>query len=114
MKTKERLSKVVFALNAFLFLLSAIGLGEQGKWLLATIQGLAAALNIILLLRFLSMKSRKLLGQAVFIMNVLVCLSVAIDYQSSGSNYIHFAWYLAALISLLAIFINRKKAKPSP
>ncbi|MEZ4917968.1 MAG: hypothetical protein R2792_02590 [Saprospiraceae bacterium] len=107
---KAKALKGVSILNGFLFLLSGVGFIEKGKLLFGFLQILASALN----LRVAFMKSpdspaARMLNRAIGIMNILIPISIAVDYIQSDSKYIHFAWIFVALLSLF-VFIRGLRA----
>ena len=111
--TTNKLTRIAFALNGSLFLLGGILLLGDSKYAFAIIQLLAAVLNIAMLLKIRSTKTVNKLNYAILIMNVIVCLSIATDSFMSGKSYIQYAWILAAIVSFVALLIQRKKIRVS-
>lgn len=109
MTTKNKLARIAFALNGSLFLMGGILLAGDDKYAFALIQILAAVLNIAMLLRITNSKTVNKLNYAILIMNVVVCLSIAIDSFMVGKSYIQYAWIIAAVVSFVALLIQVKK-----
>lgn len=109
MKKKERLEKIVYALNGFLFLLGTITLISDTKLIYGIIQLIAALLNFSMIVKFRNSKTEQKMHYAVLGMNVIVCCSIFIDHIQSGKKYIQYVWLLAAVASLIALFIKKVK-----
>lgn len=99
MTKKEKLSRFSFVLNGFLFGLSAFTQFSEKSYLVAFIHLLAAAANLLMLVEFNSQSLKEKLNLGVFFMNVVVAVSIALQYYRSGSKYIHFVWILTAVLS---------------
>lgn len=106
---KSQLSRLVFALNGFLFLLGALDPWQQGKFLFGSIQLIAGLINLALLPSFLSERAKARLNRWVLLMNVVVAISIGLDQIASGKQFIQYAWFLAALGSLIALLIRLRK-----
>lgn len=106
LKRKQRINRMVFFLNGFLFLLGGYTFLESGKTTFGLIQLVAGVLN--LLAGFRPNPPRYLLI-SLFLMNILVAGSVALDYFQSGASYIQYAWLFAALMSTVALIIFLRK-----
>ena len=89
--------------------MGGILLAGDGKYAFALIQILTAVLNIAMLLRITNSKTVNKLNYAILIMNVVVCLSIAIDSFMVGKSYIQYAWIIAAIVSFVALLVQVKK-----
>ena len=107
---RKRLSKIVGALNGALFLMGAFSLFGEGKIFFGVLQLIASVFNFIGLARFGNLNVNFFFQQAILLMNVIVALSVAIDYVNKGTQYIQYVWMLTALLSLgvFVLFLRRK------
>ena len=114
MNKKNKLNTIAFSLNGLLFLMGGILLIDDGKLIFAVIQILAAILNIIMALQIKNKKNIKTLNFILLAMNVIVCISIAIDNILVGKSYIQYVWMIAAIISLVALILQlRKKSLPN-
>lgn len=114
MKKKKKLTKIVFALNGFLFLMGGVLLISDNKLIFGIIQLVASVLNIGMILKFRDDRTMKKLNYATLAMNVIVCTSIAIDNILVGKMYIQYIWFFAAFMSLVALTIQVKKTKILP
>lgn len=108
---KEKINRVVFALNSFLFVIGALDPLSQGKWLFGCIQLLAGGANLAFLLTMNQEKVNLWLNRLVFIMNIVVAVAIGFDQMAAGKQYIQYAWFFAALASLVALFMQVRKEK---
>lgn len=106
---KARLQKIAFVLNGSLFLLGAYGMWEQGKWLFASLQLAAGVLNLLMLLAVLRQRYSHTMASLLLLMNVLVAVSVAVDYFLAGKDYIQYVWLLTALISAVVLLLRWRR-----
>lgn len=106
MKNKAKLTDLAFVINGFVFLLGGSLLLEEGKSIMALIQWLAFLLNLAMVLKFWKRRVMERLSYSILFMNVVACLSMAIDAIISGKSFIQYAWILAALISIIALVIH--------
>ena len=106
---KKILTRVAFSLNGALFLLGGIVLIDEGKLVLGIIQLLASILNISMIIKISNKQKVEKLNYVILAMNVVVCLSIAIDYMLANTSYIQYVWILAAIVSLIALLIQMKK-----
>ncbi len=111
MKKKNRLELVAFSLNGFLFLLGGVVLIDENKIVLGIIQLVSSLLNILMIVRIRNKKRVEKLNHAILVMNVIVCISVGIDYMLANKTYIQYAWFFAAVVSLVALIIQIRKKK---
>ncbi len=109
---KEKLTRAAFLLNGFLFLMGGVDLVQNEKIVFAAIQLIASLLNFGVLAGFKNEKIKKNLNTLILLMNVVVSLSVGIDYHLSGKSFIQYAWYLAALVSIIALVVQLRKSQP--
>jgi ABC-type transport system involved in cytochrome c biogenesis permease subunit len=109
---KKRFARVAFGLNGALFLLASFDAFEAGKSTLGGVQLVAGIVNLLLLLFSHGRRGvARWLNYLTFIMNCLVALAVASDYRSSGTVYLHYVWYLVAIVSIVALFTTMRKEK---
>lgn len=108
MKEPKR-TRFVFILNGLLFMLSAISLVDEEKWILASIQVFASILNFTSLILTNQQRLKYLNGLAVLAMNVVVCSAVAWDYYLAGKVYLPYLWIFAAILSALALILFYRK-----
>ena len=111
---KKRFIRLANLLNGLIFLLGAVALLKESKTVLAIPQLVASVLNFSLLLKIRNDKLALGMSIAVFVLNILVCLTIAVDYFLSGSSYIQYAWILAAVLSLIALIFLLKRFKNRP
>ncbi len=110
-KRKERLTKIAFFFNGFLFLMGGIGLIGEDKIAFGSIQILAGIINLAMLIRFKNETLKDRLNWLILLMNVIVALSVALDYHWAGKQYIQYAWVLAAVMSVVAMVVQWRRAE---
>lgn len=108
---KEKINRIVFALNGFLFIMGAIDPLSQGKLLLGGIQLLAGISNLAFLFSLRKGEPNLWLNRLVLLMNVVVAITVGFDQIAAGKQYIQYAWFFAAFASLVALFIQVRKEK---
>ena len=116
---KKILTKISFAINGLVFLLSGIEVLEDSKITLCMLLFAASLVNFLMIPAFRRNKTTGIIGLAVFVMNIVAAISMAIDYFVSGSRYIQYAWILIALLSALGFIIQLRKLrtpteKPEP
>lgn len=104
---RQRLSLITFLISGFLFILGGITLLEDEKIILGSIQILAGISNLVILaIRNPSIKTK--LELVILLFNVIVAITVAIDYILEGRKYLQYAWFLAAFLSGVALVMTRK------
>jgi len=108
---KERINRLVFTLNGFLFVLGGIPALMEGKPFLGVIQLAAGLFNFLLLLPIKQIQTRIWLNRIVLFLNIVVAISVALDYIAAGTRFIQYVWLLAALGSVIALWIQIKREK---
>ena len=108
---KTKLNKLVFSLNGFLFLMGSITLFDEGKFGFGIVQLIAALINISMILNVKNVKVESNLNYAIMAMNVIVCISVGIDNILSGKTYLQYVWFIAAIMSSIALIVHIKKNK---
>lgn len=113
-KIKNKLNRIVFLLNGFLFLLGGIVLIDETKWTFGVLHFLGSALNLGMIIKFENKKTKEIIEYAVLAVNVVVSLAIAIDYQLAGKAYIQYAWLMAAIMSSVALGIHIKRRKAIP
>ncbi|GAB5472658.1 MAG: hypothetical protein Mars2KO_07570 [Maribacter sp.] len=114
MKSKDKLNSIAYALNGILFLMGGITLIDDGKLIFAAIQVLASILNIMMVLKIRKKGKIEKLNHIILAMNIVVCISVAVDYILANKSYIQFVWIFAALLSLVALILQMKRKKTLP
>jgi len=83
----------------------------EDKPVFGIIQILASVPNFGVLLSSRNKTANEALKFSTLVMNIIVCLSIGIDAVLSGKTYIQYAWFLAALISTIALVIQLKKGR---
>lgn len=111
--TRAKLFRFSFLLNAFIFLIGALGLFEQGKNGLAILQFVTVLFNLYMFFKKLSPTKNRMLNYIILILNILVAASVAIDYHIMGKDRIKYLWFIAACMYLVALIVQVRKAKTS-
>lgn len=106
---KARLVRAASLINGVLFLMGGIQLMGEDKLLYGTLQLLAAMLNLAMLVPFKNDGVKQKLNLAILFMNIVVSLSVAINYQRSGSSYIQYAWAAATVMAAFAFGVQLKR-----
>lgn len=106
---KEKLKKAIFALNGCLFLLSGITACLDWKIVFGIIQIIAGLINLSFLLKRLTATQKNGLQILVYLMNIIVAITVALDYYNEGTEYIQYVWILTALISVIPLVIFLRK-----
>ncbi len=103
--------KLVFALHGMLFFMGGILLIEEDKNILAVIQLSASVLNLSMLL---TIQNKKLIDNIHFLilgMNAIICIAAVVINILPKKSYMHYAWFLAAIISLLVLAFQIKSRK---
>jgi len=108
---KEKLYKVPTILNAFLFVFSGFTFIGSNKILFGIIQIVAGSLNLILLPNRIPQKTKTIFSYLVFVFNIIVAVTISIDYFNAGKEYIQYVWIVVALISLFALIKYHLKSK---
>ena len=103
--------KVAFMLNGVMFLLGGLLLFKGGEFLLGGILLLATLPNISRLMVERETRSTDQINYSILAMNVIVCLSMALDEILSGQSFIQFAWLAVAVISILALVLQLRSRK---
>jgi hypothetical protein len=114
MARKQRFSRFLFLLNGSLFFLGALTAWPSGRFWLTLVHGLAAVFNGLAFLQFNHPRRKPMLNLLVLLLNVAVAGAVALDYYWSGAQYIQYAWAMAAIVSVIALFIHARKAQALP
>ncbi len=112
---KERLTIISPILNAFLFLLGSLQLFESGNYLLGGLMVLAAALHLLYLL--FRKRIQIFFELILLVINVPIALLTALAYYQSGTQYLHLAWILVAVLSAVAgvvLWVVRTKRTSIP
>lgn len=110
-RRKERLSKVVFIINGFVFALGAFSYFSQNKLFFALLQLITALLNIFGVISHKRQKIKIYISYLILIFNILVALSISYDLFELGKKYIQYAWITVAIVSFVAIYVQYKKDK---
>jgi len=105
---RQRLYIITFLLSGFLFILGGISLLEEKKILLGSIQILAGLCNLIVL-GFKNPLIKNKLELIILLFNIVVAITVALDYVMQGKKYLQYAWLLAAILSGIALLRMRKQ-----
>ncbi len=108
---KKRFIRMAFLLNGLLFLLGGLDFFGDDKLFLGMLEIFAGMLNLAMLRKAKPRAVKEFLGYAILLMNVVVALSIAIDYFQMGKSYIQYMWLAAAAMSLIAFFIHFRKKK---
>ena len=111
MNRKERLTKVVFILNGFVFTLGAFSYFDQKKFLFALLQVITAGLNILALINYKNLKVKYYLTYLILFFNIISALSISYDLFSLGKKYIQYMWIFVALVTTFAFIFQYKKDK---
>ena len=107
---KQKLLRATAFLNGFLFLMGGFSFINDGKLLFGSIQLLASVLNILSGLNVSIVKKwGRALRLGIGFLNVMVAATVAVDYYQSDTQYIQYAWAFAAIMNLIALFIQWRK-----
>ncbi len=114
MARKQRFSRFLFLLNGSLFFLGALTVWPSGRFWLTLVHGLAAVFNGVAFLQFNHPRRKPVLNLLALLMNVAVAGAVALDYHWSGAQYIQYAWVIAAIVSVIALFVQARKTKVLP
>lgn len=112
-KTKAKLFRFSFLLNAFIFFIGGLSFLEEGKHALAILQFITALFNLFMLLKKLSPKKRITLNYIILILNILVATSVAFDYYFMGKEKIKYLWFFAAIMYTVALIVQVRKQRIS-
>ncbi|MCB0743699.1 MAG: hypothetical protein KDC67_07335, partial [Ignavibacteriae bacterium] len=67
--------------------------------------------NLMLLPSLMSQKLKNTFTYLVYVFNIIVAITISIDYFDIGKKYIQYAWIFVALFSLFALFKYHKKSK---
>lgn len=110
---KKRILKIGFILGGFLLLINGVVLISQTKLVYGAVHLFASILNFGMLLNFKATGLKQKLEDAIFIMNSILSMLIAIDYIQDGSNYIHYAWILSSILFLLALVYKKLKTRPT-
>ena len=108
---KRKISRILFILNSFLFLISGIDLLTNNKLIFASLQIFAAMLNLSMIVEFKHKQINKKIELLVLVMNIIICIFMAFDYIQSGKSYIQYIWMFAAIMSAIALLIQLQKNK---
>jgi len=99
-------------MNGLIFVLGSLVYFEESKVSFAALQIIAGIINFILLA-----KSRKTINKvfniAALALNIVVAISVSVDYFLSGKTYIQYLWMLTALFSAIALVVYLQKRQPN-
>ncbi len=112
-KTKAKLFRFSFLINAFIFFTGGLSLLEEGKYALAILQFVTALFNLFMLLKTLSPQKRITLNYIILILNILVAASVAFDYYFMGKEKIKYLWFFAAIMYTVALIVQVRKQRIS-
>lgn len=102
-----KLVRLPFILGAFLFLLSAFDFFQQSKFGLAVVFLLISLLNFLSLRYIKSHPLRTSIG--VNLLNVIGAFLVGWNYWQGGSQSIHYVWFLAAFLYVIAAALGWRK-----
>ena len=108
---KDLLIRVSYLMNALLFFMGGFVLIEDERVLFAIIQFIASSLNLLGFLFALDRRVAFRFKQSVLLVDILVAMSVAVNYAQEGRQYIQYAWAVAAVFTLVALIVlSRKEA----
>lgn len=110
-KIKNRFLRLAFLLNGLIFLFAGAMLISDNKVVFGILQLLASILNLSMIIHFRNENAKKKIEYAILIANIIVSLSIAIDYILSGKLYIQYMWIMAAVMSAIAVIIQVKREK---
>lgn len=111
-KKKHKISLATFLLSGFLFVLGGITLIEESKLVLGGIQLLAGVFNIAVL-AYKNPVVKAKLEIVILTFNVLVAITVAIDYILEGRKFLQYAWFLTAFLSAITLVVTYRKHRQS-
>ena len=107
---KQRIVRIVSLVTGLIFLMGALDFIDRGRPLFGVLQIVAGLLNLLSALPPEKLpRWQGTLKYGVLGLNVLVAISVAIDYFQAGKQYIQYAWVLIAIISTVALVIQWRK-----
>lgn len=109
---RNRIIRISYLLNALLFFVGGFELLGNDKLGFAIIQFMASSLNLFGFLFTLNPKTNTSFKQSILVLDILVAMSVAVNYAQEGKQYIQYAWALAAVMNLVALVVlSRKRSK---
>ncbi len=109
-KRKQRVIRAVSISSGMIFLMGALDFMSNGKIAFGALQIVAGLLNLLSALPEDRLPRWRLgLKYGVLALNVLVAITVAIDYAQAGTQYIQYAWAIVAIISTVALIIQWRK-----
>ena len=107
---RARLQKFSYILNSLVFFSGFWSMFENEAYIHSAILLIATFLNLFLY-KYKAYRDSIRIIVLIQIINAATALLTAYDYFLKGSNYIHFLWFFAALVSLAVIplFIQRQQ-----
>ncbi|MEM9823691.1 MAG: hypothetical protein AAF985_21575 [Bacteroidota bacterium] len=66
-------------------------------------------LNFAMLLNVKSFPAKQRIEDLIFVINSIIALVIAYEYQTSGAKYIQFAWGLTSIIYVVVLIIRKRK-----
>ena len=111
---KERLIRMSFLLNGFLFVLGALELITSGRVPFGLFQGGIAVMNFLLYSKGREAITKKLLTYGILIANIVVYLTTVSEKVNAGKQLVQYAWLIAAIMTTVALIVyifggNQKK-----
>jgi len=110
-KNKKKFTRIAFILNGFLFLMNGIVLINDNQLVFGLLHLVAVIFNFGMLYNFKNFKVNESFDYIIFVLNIIICIIVAIQYIEAGKSYIQYAWFIAALFSTIALILKIKKRK---
>ncbi len=113
--TRRKLAQLSLGISALVFFTGGIYSLTDGTVEYGVFQLLAGAVNLIQLSSWPDSGEQRAMVAFTFILNVIIALTVAWDYYQQGTRFLHFAWVLAAVFSLVGmlVFLFRGGSRPS-
>lgn len=105
---KAKLKKRTFILTGMLFLLGGFVFIGDGKLVFGALQVLGGITNLLMaFMRTQHQKWLKTTELSLNILNIIIPISIALDYFQSGTRYIQYVWIFVAILNT-AVWIFRR------
>jgi len=111
-RKKKRAGKIAFILNGLLFVLNGVVIVGEAKLFFGIIQIIAGLLNFGMLSQKIKPQTRNILDYAIFLINIVIALLIALDYSQQGKAYIQYAWIFISVLYFLALLYKIYLKKP--
>lgn len=105
---KERLTRVAFILQIFLFALGALSSFQEGKPIFGLVQATASIANLLMVLPVFTQQRKQQIMTAVLTFTIIVALYTAYYLWQSDKQYVQYLWLLAAFISIVPLYRHVK------